>query len=188
MSVEQWRDVVGYEGQYKVSDHGNARSVDRTVRRLSRRGTYHNMNITGTALRPAPTCHGYLTVALTKPGVRQTRAIHRLVLEAFIGPCENGMDGCHNNGIKTDNRLENLRWDTRKNNHADKVTHGTQPMGSEVYCSVLNEWRVKIIKTILRDSGARYGAAKKIANSFGVSKWAIHDIKNGRNWKHVRIT
>jgi hypothetical protein len=58
------------------------------------------------------------------------RYVHRLVLEAFVGPCPEGMEACHNNGDTADNRLVNLRWDTKQANVADKLKHGTQPAGS----------------------------------------------------------
>jgi len=49
--------------------------------------------------------------------------VHRLVLEAFHGPCPEDMEGCHNNGDRRDCRLANLRWDTREANHRDKLRH-----------------------------------------------------------------
>lgn len=52
------------------------------------------------------------------------RYVHRLVLETFVGPRPEGMEACHNNGDPTDNRLGNLRWDTRSENVKDAVRHG----------------------------------------------------------------
>jgi hypothetical protein len=53
------------------------------------------------------------------------RYVHRLVLEAFVGPCPDGMEGCHFDGNFRNNRVGNLRWDTRKGNMADARRHGT---------------------------------------------------------------
>nr|WP_255481829.1 HNH endonuclease [Amycolatopsis sp. SID8362] len=50
--------------------------------------------------------------------------VHRAVLAAFIGPCPSGWHGCHRNQVKTDNRLENLRWDSPKGNAADTIHSG----------------------------------------------------------------
>ncbi len=70
---------------------------------------------------------GYLLVKIG--GV--VRQVHRLILMTFIGKCPEGMQTCHNNGIKDDNRVENLRWDTPKNNCADRRKHGNQIMGEK---------------------------------------------------------
>ena len=53
--------------------------------------------------------------------------IHRLVLEAFVGPCPAKMEACHNDGVRLNNRLSNLRWDTRSANVKDAYRHGTKP-------------------------------------------------------------
>src|SRR5262245_28162285 len=55
--------------------------------------------------------------------------VHRLVLEAFVGPCPPGQTACHNDGDTANNALGNLRWDTRTENMADKKKHGTATAG-----------------------------------------------------------
>ena len=67
-------------------------------------------------------------------GIGGTKYIHRLVLEAFVGPCPEGMETCHNNGVRTDNRLENLRWDTSSANNDDIVKHGRHWLASRSHC------------------------------------------------------
>jgi hypothetical protein len=73
-------------------------------------------------LRPGPSNYGHLSVVL---GRRNTRMVHTLVLEAFVGPRPPGKEACHGNGQPGDNRLSNLRWGTRSENIADAVRHGT---------------------------------------------------------------
>lgn len=119
-SNERWLPVVGYEGIYEVSDHGRVRSVDRVVLTASGTRSYK-----GKILRIVSRHHGYPGVSLRRPGVRKTGYIHRLVLEAFVGPCPEGMEGCHNDGTASNNRLSNLRWDTSIANAQDKARHGT---------------------------------------------------------------
>ena len=51
----------------------------------------------------------------------KTVAAHRMVLSAFVGPCPDGLEACHRNGIRDDNRIENLRWDTHAKNLADRA-------------------------------------------------------------------
>ena len=115
---EIWKSVVGYEGLYEVSDQGQVRSLTRNGRR-------------GKILRPGfgsvrKGCeYKRQLVILSVSGKHKTKTVHRLVLEAFVGPRPEGMEGCHNDGNTQNNKLENLRWDTRKNNHADSVKHGT---------------------------------------------------------------
>ncbi len=70
-------------------------------------------------LKPFVT-NGYRMIDLCKDGIRYRKKIARLVLETFVGKCPNGMESCHNNSIRADDRLENLRWDTHKNNCADR--------------------------------------------------------------------
>lgn len=69
--------------------------------------------------------HGYATVGLWKDEKRYTMTVHRLILETFVGPRPDGMEACHYNGVRTDNRLENLRWDTPSNNQKDRLQYGT---------------------------------------------------------------
>ena len=112
---EQWRQVPGFEGSYEVSDAGQVRSLDRQV--VTRTGG--TRNIQGKTLSPAKTSRGYVTVGLFKDGQVTVRGVHRIVLEAFVGPCPEGMEACHGNDIGTDNRLENLRWGTHLENVRD---------------------------------------------------------------------
>lgn len=62
------------------------------------------------------------------------RLVHRLVLEAFVGPCPEGMEGCHGDGDPTNNSLGNLRWDTATSNQLDKVRHGTHHNAAKEAC------------------------------------------------------
>lgn len=72
---------------------------------------------------------GYLSVQL---GRGRPAYVHRLVLEAFVGPAPSAEhEGCHGNGDRSDNRIENLRWDTPAGNTVDRYLHGRIPRGSE---------------------------------------------------------
>jgi hypothetical protein len=72
-------------------------------------------------LRTPPAIGGYEVVHV---GVMGQQLVHRVVLETFVGPCPDGMECCHNDDVKTNNRLDNLRWDTHDANVADKVKNG----------------------------------------------------------------
>lgn len=116
---ERWLPVVGFEDLYEVSDLGQVRSLGRIDTRGRRRGPK--------LLTPSPDDKGYLNVCLTpssQEGDTQrqvTRRVHALVLEAFAGPCPGGLEACHGNDVPDDNRLVNLRWDTRSSNHQDRI-------------------------------------------------------------------
>lgn len=75
--------------------------------------------------RLGKTPDGYLRVKVGS----KLRLVHNLVLEAFLCDRPHGMQACHNNGIPDDNRLENLRWDSPKNNVGDRKRHGTYQNG-----------------------------------------------------------
>jgi hypothetical protein len=130
--TEQWLPVVGYEGYYEVSDQGQVRSIDRQVP-ATVYGKDIVRNMRGRIIKPR-LGHGYPTVTLSKNSIHEHRRIHRLMLLAFAGPCPDGMEGCHINDSRTDNRLENLRWGTRSDNMQDALRNGTHPTGSKTHC------------------------------------------------------
>ncbi len=138
---------------------------------------------------------GYLFVNLYKDKKRHYRLIHRLVLEAFVGPCpKEGMETRHLNGVRTDNISENLKWGTHQENMTDKVLHGTSGKG---------KGRGKGIRNV-KIQGEKHGRAKItdqkamiiyklkgtetyqfIADRFGVSVGTVYDIWSNRRWKHI---
>lgn len=120
----------------------------------------------------------YLSVALCRDGKATTKEIHRLVLESFVGPCPPRMEACHNNGNRHDNRLCNLRWDTRKNNHADKKSHGTHLWGSGIATSKLSMERAAELKA----RAVAGEPAKSLAVEFGISARQIRAIRSGERW------
>lgn len=117
--LEEWRQIPRFEGYYEVSTLGRVRSVTRTFTcRDGRVKTYR-----GRVLKPQFRSNtGYLMVALSKDGVVEDWYIHRLVLTTFRGDPQPGEEGCHGNDIRTDNRLENLRWDTHHANVHDAIS------------------------------------------------------------------
>lgn len=109
--------------------------------------------------------------------------VYRLVLMAYVGPCPNGMVACHNDGDVTNNNLENLRWDTQKNNLKDTVIHGTKINGTKCYNSKLND---NIVLNIFKDRVAGL-TQEKIAAKYEVAQSTVKDILLRRDWKHVLI-
>lgn len=161
-STETWRPVVGFP-DYEVSDQGRVRSW--------RRGKWPGRAETPRMMRPLVTRGGYPSVV-----IGERTLIHVLVLEAFAGPRPQGMDACHNNGIKTDNRPENLRWDTRKENQADRRRHGTYMGGDGHPLTKLSEAGVAEMRRLYA-SGVRQ---RELVRLFGMSPSVVCGIVNGK--------
>lgn len=129
--VEQWLPAVGFEGCYEVSDLGQVRSLDRVTISKTGRSRFFR----GRTLKQPFSGNGRQEeVNLCRNGIQTPKLVYHLVLTAFRGPRPPGMDGCHNNGIETDNRLVNLRWDTHEANMQDMSRHGRSHWGNRVCC------------------------------------------------------
>lgn len=128
--TEEWRPVPGWETLYEVSDRGAIRSLPR----VTRGGFSGTRRLKGKILSPVRASSGHLAIML-KDGDRVFRAgIHRIVMLAFVGPCPDGMEVCHNNGEPTDNRLSNLRYGSRSENIYDMVEHGSHWQAKKTHC------------------------------------------------------
>lgn len=107
VSNEVWRPVVGFESQYEVSSLGDVYSL--RARRVMRTWRMRS---------------GYPAVSLTKKlKSKINRTVHKLVAEAFMGPCPDGKEVCHNDGDPENNWLGNLRYDTKSANGLDVMRH-----------------------------------------------------------------
>lgn len=109
---EIWKDILGYKDCYQASNLGKIKSLNRKVWMAANKNYCIRK---GKILKGTQTKYGYLMVNLQKTGKRKMCTIHRLVLLAFIG--ESSLQCNHKNGIKTDNRLENLEYCTCSENH-----------------------------------------------------------------------
>jgi hypothetical protein len=162
------KPVSGHPG-YAVGDDGSVRSC-----RTTHPGRYRRWR----RLSLVRDRYGYLSVKLD--GVRH--AVHHLVLGAFVGPCPDGMECRHMNGVRDDNRAANLKWGTRKENHADRERHGTDQRGERNPNAKLSEQVVRYF-SLLRDLG---DTNAQIARSFRVSESAVQAAISRKTWSHVR--
>jgi len=110
---EIWKDVPGHEGMYQVSNLGRVKSLGWKAPSI-RNGRYFERKVNGKILKGRPNKRSYLRVALLGKDFR----IHQLVAMAFLGHKPNGMELVvdHINGNKTDNRVQNLRIVTQREN------------------------------------------------------------------------
>lgn len=150
MSTEIWKDVVGYEGYYKVSNLGRVKSMERYVTQGNHK-RYVKERIKKQSIDP----NGYLRVTLCKDRKSVQIPIHRIIAEAFIPNPENKSEIDHINTNRIDNRIENLRWSTRYENTHNPLT--LQNCKERVYTKERTE---KINKT--RIERGRKCAPKKV--------------------------
>lgn len=116
---EKWKDIKGYEGLYQVSNLGRVKSLRRKVR--TQKGSYY---IKERELKICKDNIGYLVVGLTYKGKTKIIRLHRIIAEAFIPNPTNKPVINHINGIKNDNRIENLEWTTYKENSIHAIKTG----------------------------------------------------------------
>jgi len=125
-------------------------------------------------LNPTKMPTGYKAVTI----YGKSQKAHRLILFTFVGPCPDRMEACHNDGIRDNNKLSNLRWDTPKNNHSDRKNHGTLLGGCKNPRAKLNTLQVRII----RKYPTYRGCLTHLAEYFNMSKTNISDIRAGKTW------
>lgn len=169
---EEWRDVKGYEGLYLVSNKGRVRSVDKVEysqawNSRSRKGKLHSLTISGRT--------GYAQLNLYKDGAAETRTVHRLVAQAFIPNPDGKPEVNHKNGIRTDNRVENLEWVTASEN----VRHSFHELGREP------DHHGRLSDAQVREIRAADGRQKDIGERYGISSSLVGLIKRREIYKEV---
>ncbi len=166
--METWKPVVGLDGRYDVSDLGRVRN-------------HRTGQILKTSLIGGAAC--YHSVNLPSPKGFRRRIVHRLVLEAFVGPCPPGMQGAHCDGNPDNNALANLEWKTPKANSEDRIIHGTSKKGSKHNLAILDEAAVISMRA---DKVANPSITlKELGAKYGVSLHVAHQVLTRRTWKHV---
>ncbi len=172
--VTNWKQS-GTFPSYEVSNDGR-------VRRLNRGGRRYPV---GYELKPKPHCRGYLVFSLRRDGVEYTMLAHRLVALTWLGqPPSEQHEVAHNDGVRTNNHVSNLRWATPAENQADRKIHGTYVDGDRAYSAKLTDDQVIRLRQEYADGGQRYvgGAVtmQHLADKYAVSITQISRIVNGR--------
>jgi hypothetical protein len=171
----EWRNIPGYPG-YRATSSGDIWSCWAGIRnnRIEFR-SWHRLS-------PTLNRRGYPAVEVKdESGIRHTRTVHRLVLLAFLGPCPEGMEACHYpDPDPTNNRIDNLRWDTFQANMLDRVIQGTKK-GVRNGRHKLDDSDVREIRHLLSVGTT----CKEVARRFGVSLGAIYFIRDGTTWSHI---
>ena len=130
---EIWKDIEGYEGLYQVSNLGRVKSLERYNLGIK------NKYIKERFLKQHPDGKGYLMVWLYKGTKRKTMKVHRLVAKTFIPNPKQKPQIDHINAERQDNRVENLRWCTEKENSNNPITakrNGESHFSTKSSCSI----------------------------------------------------
>lgn len=127
--------------------------------------------------------NGYWFVTFYTDAGKEKHSVHRLVLEAFVGPCPEGMECRHYPDPDTsNNRLDNLMWISHVANIADKMIHGTRQTGERHGMAVLTNKKVARIRRLRKQDPEKYNF-RVLATMFGVSKSSIFRAIKEHTWK-----
>lgn len=183
MEEEIWKDVVGYEGLYAVSNVGNVRRINRTNRQNKHIELPSGLYLHSENMIPNDSGQGYYDVQLSKFDKIKHARVHRLVSEAFIPNPENKPYVNHLNGIRNDNRVENLEWCTAKENSRHAVDTGLYVgrKGEENPRSIFKDEDILWI----RENCKSYKDYGWIAEKFNSVSGTIKGIYKNRCWKHL---
>jgi len=167
--MEVWKKISGFEN-YEVSNLGNIKNSN--FKRMNKEQE----------IKSAKNSSGYLLVSLFDNGKRNRVMVHRLVSDSFLLNPENKKRVNHINGIKTDNRVENLEWNTHSENtkHAFKIGLMKNANGENQHLSKLKEKDVLDIRK--NEDNLSY---KKLANKYNVSVFSIYSVIKRKTWKHI---
>jgi len=164
-----WKDVIGYNGLYEISNYGDVKSI-------GRRGNK------GTMLLKPLNIKGYHAVWLSKNNKRKRNQIHRLVATAFIDNPHNKPQVNHMDGVKTNNNVNNLEWNTCSENQLHSYRTGLviSQKGEQHGRAKLREQDVLDIRKL-----NKFFKQVELAKIFNVSKQSINLIVNNKQWVHL---
>lgn len=166
---EKWKDIIGYEGYYQVSNHGRVKSLSRYKRSERIRKFFKSKT-------------GYLSVNLRKDNIANTFYVHRLVAMHFLNGDFN-LTVNHKDGNKQNNHVDNLEWCTKgeNNSHAHRIGLMNKKGENCNFAKLTEKQVIEILNELSR--GVK---GKDLAIRYGVSRGNISLIKNRKNWKHLK--
>jgi hypothetical protein len=176
-SNEKWLPIKNYEGLYEISDMGRFRTYyGRCGRKINK---YTRL------ILPYINKDGYRRIMLYAKHKKIkpiNKAVCRTVLESFVGDCPAGMEASHLDGVRSNDKLKNLKWETHLENEQRKDEHGTRPVRTN---TKLTEDEVKEIRKLCNEATRKYGSHARIAKMFNVHPDTIGGIADHTTWKSV---
>ena len=170
----QYRDIPAYPG-YRAGDDGSIWSchprIGRPPKNKPLQDTWFRMKTNSR--------NGYLHVVLYSNGTPRTKRVQRLVLEAFVGPPPTPThQAAHNNNVREDCRLANLRWDTPVGNMGDRERHGTRLIGEKNPFAKLTREIVRAIRKACISGESQ----RSVASRFGLTQATVNYIHLRKAW------
>ena len=172
---EEWKEIIFDDGiaeheKFKISNYGrvlNCKGEEEVLVKVSYINGYQN-----------------LPLKQKRNGKQTSRYVHKLVAQHFLEQ-NDGIYVIHLNYDKTDNRVENLKWATKKEKENHQFSNPNfKPKTGQRHYSKLTETQVKLIKRKINDPNRRT-RLKMIAKQFGISEMQLYRIKTGENWGSV---
>jgi hypothetical protein len=183
--MELWKEVDwidGYRGVMEVSNHGRIRRKSYKYEATGRWGTLHTTTKPDKLLAPYTEKNGYPSVAVQIDGKRRKFSVHRLVGRAFVSGYSPELTINHINGVKTDNRAENLEWVTLARNTQHQWEIGLVDLRGDANPNrKLSSGQVRIMRRLLK-IGATAG---ELATLSGVSASTVYLIEKGERWNSI---
>lgn len=168
--IEVWRNIPDYEGFYQVSNFGRVKSIKRII--IRKNGTKY---FCPEKLIKSVNHKGYKYLGLCKNGKVKTIGVHQLVLRAFVGVQEKGVEVRHLDNNPFNNRLENLAYGTKSDNMQDAVKCGSL---SRSHTSLTDEQVISILADDRRIC--------EIAKSYNIDSGTVVAIKQRKYFKHLK--
>ena len=172
---EEWRTIPSHPN-YAASTFGR-------IKRL----TSNTSGKAGKIRKPTKASTGYFCLRLSNDGVIKNYSVHSIVAETFLGKCDDNFQVNHKNGIKTDNRIENLEYVSCAENIQHSYRLGLQSkeqnQGAKNGRAKLTETEVK---AILNSADRSHGFTVRLAKQYNVAPNIISRIVGGKIWKHLQ--
>lgn len=187
--MEIWKDVVGYEGLYQVSNIGRIKSMRRGIIykdvEICRNGFKSTFihPVRERIMKQHSYGTGYKQIMLSNKGTKSSPAVHRLVISAFVGPLPDGCQVNHKDGNKSNNRVENLEYVTARENMMHAKMTGLWDLRGERNSNT--ELSKDDIVNIRRDYSPRKISSRFLARKYNVNKSTILNIIHRRTWGHI---
>lgn len=172
---EIWKDILGYEGQYQISNLG-------IVKSLTRKDTLNHIRYSQ-IMSPKLDDKGYYQITLCQNGKHRMFSLHRLLGNHFMPnpnnlPCIN-----HKDGNPKNNSLDNLEWCTYSENTIHAYKTGLMKLGDNHGRAKLTTEQVLEIRRLYKPNVYSYNM---LAKQFNVTKQSIVSIILRRNWRHLK--